>query len=403
MIKNNHEECTACGACLNICPKKCISFQEDNLGAIYPVVDTDKCINCGLCERSCHLLNNFFPTVSSDEVFAAYSLDPNIRSHSASGGIATSLYTFCLKNGIHTFGVTYTPYEKAKYLEIITENDIELCQNSKYVFSHLGDTYIRIRDYLNKGEKVLFIGIPCHVAGLLSFLNGRKENLITIDIICHGTCPETYLNQHIKAVSGKHHAEKTYFRDPSFGTHNFILSFYEDNVSYYHKDVHDVDTYQIGYHKAMIYRENCYNCRYARNERIGDLTISDFSGLGRIIPFDQPRIGVSCVICSTPKGKMLLDDLSEEKAIAIFKRPTDEAFLFEKQLNAPSIPHPERKTFIDKYIVSQGDFESSAKYALRKDINRNRMKKTLHIEQLKALGSKALPKRVKQKIKQFIR
>lgn len=50
--------CCGCEACKNICPQNCIEMLEDEEGFIYPQVDKEKCINCGLCERVCQYKNN---------------------------------------------------------------------------------------------------------------------------------------------------------------------------------------------------------------------------------------------------------------------------------------------------------------------------------------------------------
>lgn len=402
MINCDFNKCTACEACISICPKKCITLKKDALGVFYPTVDTNNCINCGLCDKVCHLNNDYLPEIRSEKVYAAYSLDKIFREKSASGGIASTIYRYCLNNNIHTFGVYYTPNHQAEYIEIKTENDILLCCNSKYVFSHIGNTYIRIKEYLKNGEKVLFIGLPCQVAGLISFLQGRHNNLMTVDIICHGTCPEEYLNRHIAAVCKQHTVNKVFFRDPYFGTHNFVLSLYDNNKLLYHKKVRDADVYQIGYHKAVIYRANCYNCKYAKNVRMGDITISDFSGLGRLASYDMPKTSVSCVICSTSKGQNLIKMLENKEMLTLFDRPADEAYLYEKQLNGPSVPHPARSIFIKEYINSRGNFENSAKTALRYVIIKNQMYNVFHVDLLKKIGSKVLPSSLKVLIKRLV-
>lgn len=402
MININYDECTACGACVNICPQKCIILQENVVADLYPYVDTDRCINCDLCNKVCHINNEFlFPKERSEYVYAAYSLDSETRLKSASGGIASSIYKYCLLQGIHSYGVKYIPYYKAEYIEIKDSYDIDQCRNSKYMYSDMNNIYIHIKDYLNKGERTLFIGLPCQVAGLISFLHGRDPNLITVDIICHGTCSDTYFNKHLKSISKKHTADKVLFRDPAFGTQNYMMSMYENHRLYYKKKVQDTDVYQIGYHKALFYRNCCYKCRYTRNERISDLTISDFCGLGKIRSYDMQKTSVSCIICNTNKGEGIIQELMAQGMINRFDRPADEAYRYERKLSSASVPHPRRQMFIKKYIATKGDFEKSAKSALRKDIIRNQIHNILHVETIKYLASIMLPKSLKQWIKQI--
>ena len=146
--------------------------------------------------------------------------------------------------------------------------------------------------------------------------------------------PAEYLKQHIKSVELKKEkkAAKCTFRDPHYKTHQFIFSLYdEDSKCFYHKRVESNDLYQIGYHRALIYRENCYHCRYAAGVRCSDLTIGDFSGLGRVEKCDFNSIDVSCVLVNTEKGVKVIESLSS--SVTLVERPLAEALDFERQLN----------------------------------------------------------------------
>jgi ferredoxin len=54
-------KCTGCSACVQKCPKQCISFEEDSEGFYYPQVKLSLCINCGLCENVCPVLHQDKP------------------------------------------------------------------------------------------------------------------------------------------------------------------------------------------------------------------------------------------------------------------------------------------------------------------------------------------------------
>ena len=56
-----------------------------------------------------------------------------------------------------------------------------LMRGSIYVQSDLNNTYIAIKRLLKEMKKVLFIGTPCQVGGLLGFIGGPQENLFTIE------------------------------------------------------------------------------------------------------------------------------------------------------------------------------------------------------------------------------
>ena len=222
--------------------------------------------------------------------------------------------------------------------------------------------------------------------------------------MCHGVCPDAYLKQHIKAVEQKtkKKADNILFRDPNYGTNNFVFSLYQNDTPFYHAPVYDRDVYQLGYHCALSYRENCYQCAYATPERLGDLTVSDFSGLGREAPFERDSESYSCVIVSTPKGQAMLDALYAQERINYQLRPSNEAFMYERQLQSPSRPHLKRDVFLREYLKCR-DFDVAARTALRKDIAKNQLIKFLRLKQLRQVIAGILPTTVKQSIRKVIK
>lgn len=56
-VRKVKSECTGCGACVSICPKKAISMQPDEEGFLYPAVDGALCVECDLCEKRCPVGN----------------------------------------------------------------------------------------------------------------------------------------------------------------------------------------------------------------------------------------------------------------------------------------------------------------------------------------------------------
>ena len=341
------ELCTACGACRDVCSRDCITFEADDIGALYPIVDTEKCINCGLCSKVCP--NNNPPIFRRPvRAYASWSKNEIQRCTSASGGIAAEMYKYVISNGGFSAGVTYDMTQGAIYIPLDNVDDIQKVKNSKYTFSNTNGIYKQIKEKLNSGTEVLFIGLPYQVAGLLNFLRKTYEHLITVDIICHGLAPTEYVQQHINKIEKdkKRVCTKLYFRDPVYNTYRFFFALYAGDKCFYKKSARSRDLYQLGYHKALIYRDNYYACKYARNERISDLTIADFSGLGRIEPCEFNGINVSCILVNSLKGENLLKRLDN---IVIHERPLDEAFKFEKQLIHPSVPHKNRDMFMEEY------------------------------------------------------
>lgn len=353
--------CTGCAACQQACPTHCITMQADTLGSMHPVIGTE-CIDCDLCRKICPN-NSSIRLTHPIACYAAWSLNTEHRKGSASGGVANELYRYFFKNGGRIFGVVYERSKGAYFKELLTVEDLLMSLNSKYVFSSTSNVFSEIKAYLSDGERVLFIGVPCQIAGLYAFLRKHYDNLITVDLICHGFAPNAYLEQHIESKEGyKNTASVVSFRDPRYFTYTFTFTLKNAfGREFYKKRVRSLDNYQLGYHKALIYRENCYSCRYARAERIGDLTIGDFSGLGRLAPCDYSPRKVSCVLANTLKGIKLIEAMVP--IIHLDLRPIDEALRFEHQLQHPSIPHKNRGIFVDSYVKT-GSFRKAANRAL---------------------------------------
>lgn len=378
----NHDKCTGCTACKDVCPKQCITMQPDELDALHPIVDDSICINCGLCEKTCPN-NRELSYKLPHKVWAAWSNDNDVRRTSASGGIACELYRYWIKNGGVATGVVYDRDEGCHFILLEKESDIKTVQNSKYTFSETAGIYKVVKQKLQAGISVLFIGVPCQVAGLYGFLKKKYDNLITVDIICHGMPPATYLEQHIKRIEDKkkEYTCQLFFRDPKYYTYTYTFTLKNNNgKEFYNKKVLTRDNYQLGYHRALIYRENCYSCNYAREERISDLTIGDFSGLGRFAPFEYDKHNVSCILENTDKGSALLKKLNG--ALSMFERPACEAFEVEKQLKSPSVKHSRRSIF-EKVYRKTRNYELASNIALKEE--KKKAVKTAIILKIKVL------------------
>lgn len=382
------EQCTACGACREVCPKHCITFATGTYGELFPEIDQSQCIDCGACKKTCPN-NRTFNFVKPEKCYAAWSNDSITRFESASGGVAAELYKYALKQGTFSVGVCWNRQRGAFYIPIESEDDINKVRNSKYVFSDTNSIYSLIKKKLEIGKSVLFIGLPCQIAGLHGFLKKNYDNLTTVDIICHGVAPAEYLKQHLTTIEKRlgHQADTISFRSPKYNTYTYTFTFTDNNKKEFYKNtVKSSDNYQLGYHHALIYRENCYQCRYARNERIADITIGDFSGLGRYAECKYDCHNVSCVLVNTSKGANLVDKLRD--ALTLDSRPMDEALKVEKQLQHPSIPHPERKRFLRIYEETRS-FNQAANATLRGD--KRQVLKDKIIEKLKNVIRAMIP------------
>lgn len=404
------EICTGCGVCADFCPKKCISMVKNEFGEYYPTIDEADCINCKLCIKNCPN-NTDAKYYEPQKAYAAWHCDSEKRAQAASGGIATALYDYFASRKAYIVGTTFDS-EFEVVLTLTDDSDmVQQFRNSKYVFSKPYGIYKKVNELLKSGNEVLFIGLPCQIAALRKSITNKEymERLFCADIVCHGTCSGEFLKQHIECVEKKQKAEitKCYFRDPAFSTHTFTFSLYSGDDRVYSKAVERNDVYQLGYHKALLYRDNCYSCRYAQKTRVGDITLFDYKGLGKYAPCDFNAIQVSGVLINTEKGSYIFEQLIKNNLVTAYQRPLREALEGEKQLNHPSVPHPQREVFREQFVSNGGSFESAGKTAMKKDIVRFELIHYLKIKEIGQFSRKivgmCLGEKTKAKLKSILK
>lgn len=358
------DKCTGCYACVNACSHGCICMQEDELGCVHPVVDETNCVNCGLCKSSCPNnteLKFSYPT----KCYASWIGDKEKRKICASGGIGTCMSEYVIKQGGVVFGSRYD----AEMTPIMTYTDsledLEYFKGSRYVQSLVGnDTYKTVRTFLRNGRLVLFIGTPCQIAGLKTFLRKDYANLITVDLICHGVCPTKYFKEevyHLTEIYKLKDVADIRFRGND--GNNFRLTLWnKDSRKLFPRDNYrekllrfdEAQQYYIqGFLLGISLRENCYSCNYAKPERISDITIGDFIGLGKTVPFEYPTANVSSVTLNTEKGLAFYQKVSE-KTDTLFniKRGYEERLMYKPSLVHAFERHPLNSKFKEYYKKS---------------------------------------------------
>ena len=340
----SNEKCFGCYACANVCPVNAIAFQENESGAIVPVIQKEKCKNCHLCEKVCPAIQ---PPKGArpDKCFAAWSLDSKILATAASGGIVSSIYKcFLEQNGV-VFGTEYRN-GRLVFTHSETNDAINRYSGSKYIHAEVENAFREVKAFLRSDRKVVFAGTPCQIAGLKSYLGKEYENLFLIDIICHGVAPQKYLQEYAKAVCGTEY-DKVLFR----GEKGNRIAIYKDSDVVYCKDKW-FDPYSMAYAKGLISRENCYACPFASLERQGDITVGDFWGLNKEnLTIDASSIPfVSLILVNAPKGLEMLQDI--EGTIAYEERSVSEAVDGNTQLTSPCKRHKDRTLFLKGYKLN---------------------------------------------------
>lgn len=382
------EKCTGCGACAYVCPKSCIRMEENNIHVVYPKIDLDKCIDCKRCQKVCPVLN---PIIGNkpQKAYAAWSTNEEERRTSASGGVAAEVYKEALREGYYAAGaVQNNDFSVALDLTRQPE-DLAGFKNSKYVFSTAYGLFSKLKTVLEGHQKTVVIGLPCQIAAIRKIFKDSPE-LLLMDVVCHGTTPYDYLIQHIRKleVENGQVARRMFFRDPDTYTYTYTFTLYNSmGQRFYAQRTKDGDTYQYGYHRSVSYRENCYHCIYAREERISDVTLCDYTGLGTLAPCSYTERKVSCILVNTNKGQDFISRLINKKKIITEERPVREPILGDERLRLPTMKKSVRKDF-EKYIVGyDGDFERTMSKIMPKAIRMNRIRQLV-----------SFPKRVVNKI-----
>lgn len=368
-IKEKHN-CCGCSACVQVCPKQCISMSADNEGFLYPQVDTAICIDCGLCEKVCPVINQNEPREPL-AVYAAKNNNEDIRLKSSSGGIFTLLAEQIISEGGVVFGARFN--EKWDVVHDYTETieGLEPFRGSKYVQSIIGDNFKIAKQFLNNDRKVLFSGTPCQIAGLKRYLQKEYKNLLTIDIICHGVPSISiwgkYKNKVKKLASSSCEdfnqlttLNDVNFRDKANGWRHYMCTYSIVNVSSNQTNrltfEHTKDPYMQLFLSNYSLRPSCYYCPAKAGKSLSNMTLGDCWGIKRMENSFDDNKGVG--VCVIHNNNELLDIVLRESQCVIL--PSNYLNNFNRSYYISSSAPNNRQAFYDEFLRTD-DIMSLAK------------------------------------------
>lgn len=311
------EYCTGCTACASVCPKGCIAMTADENGFLCPAVDAEKCVSCGLCEKSCPVMNLLEKTKNEPKAYAAYSKDESMRLESSSGGIFTELSKAVLEDGGAVFGAAYNEQFEVVHICVECEIDLAKLRGAKYAQSDLCGIFVQIKKQLDEGREVLFSGTPCQVGGLKAFLRKDYENLVAVDFVCHSVPSPMAWREYVKYRTDQDNSGKLpatiNLRSKQTGWTNYQ---YSNLFTYADGHTHAARSSESLYMKLFvggyINRESCANCQFKGYSRVSDLTIGDFWGIWDIAPEMDDNKGTSVVLVQSRRGQALLERISDQ-------------------------------------------------------------------------------------------
>ena len=315
----NPGSCTGCGACANVCSKKAITMAADPDGFLYPQVASG-CVECGACERVCPQLSGSDIRMlnRASQGFLAVGLDKKVIQLSASGGAFATFAKYVIEeqNGV-VFGAVMGDNFFVRHQHAESVDALMPMLGSKYVQSDVGQSFWECRQFLEAGRKVLFSGTPCQIAGLYGFLGKCYENLITVDIVCHGVSAPTAFHQYIDWISKQENRRVVSYRfrnktryDRAGFISRVILKNGKGKCEVVYRKA-ELDIYYKTYLEGKLFRESCYSCPYAQENRIGDITIGDCNSYRRYQDF-HPLEGSSIILLNTETGGRFWKDVADE-------------------------------------------------------------------------------------------
>ena len=394
-------KCCGCNACVQRCPKHCIVMREDEEGFLYPVVDESSCINCGLCERVCPVLNQGEERKPL-KVYAAKNKDEEIRMQISSGGIFTLLAEQIIQEGGVVFGARFDENWEVIHDYTETIEGLAPFRGSKYVQSRIGDTYQQAESFLKQGRKVLFTGTPCQIAGLKLFLRKDYENLLTVDFVCHGVPSPGVWRKYLEELiarqgDGKNsvlsHAKPSFlnsvrdisrieFRNKRLGWKKFSFALtlsvpdgHGAKNTVLLSEPYNKNIFMRGFLADLYLRPSCYACPVKRGKSNSDIILADFWNVDKVLDDIDDDKGISSILINTNLGEECFEYLN------LYKRWVDfNSVLLYNVAYINSAPLSEKRNMFYTNLKNNKTVIKSIKKLLHVSFSqriRNRLKRLL--------------------------
>lgn len=323
--KGEQDDCMGCGACVAVCDAQAVTLQTDEWGYYRGTIDGRRCRHCGKCQAVCPAKHRCqSPNEDKPRLYAFYARDGAVLDRSSSGGMFPLLAEAVMETGGAVAGAAWRKdaeedahgriWDNGFYAvhTVITEKeDIAKLKKSKYMQSYMGDTVARIGRMLGRGQKVLFSGCPCQVAGLKAAI-GDEDNLFTVDLLCGNAPSAGFFQKYLEdSFCGGIDGYEFRYKETAWNGTTVRVKMPKNQPLVLHGGAED--DYQRVYHNHTMCPRHCEHCRYQTLPRWGDITAGDFWGLAK---HDESLVndrGTSAVLVNNEKGARLMDQIPDSQ------------------------------------------------------------------------------------------
>lgn len=303
----NKVDCCGCNACGDVCSKNAITFKTDIEGFWYPEVDKEKCVDCGLCEKVCPIINikdlkkNDLP---ESICYVAEHKNLEVIFDSTSGGLFSALAEIMYRSKGYVGGAVYNDDFSVRHFISNEKEDLPKLRSSKYLQSNLEGFFSEVKKLVIAGEQVLVCGTPCQMAALRAFLRKDYDNLIIADFICRGINSPKVWRKYLDSFEERYGSPVVYSKAKSkeYGWRNLTQKvILADGRHLY--ETHKECNFTKGYLRTNAYcRPSCYDCKFKGFPRMADITLADFWGIEKIDKSWDKNLGTSLVMINSQKG-----------------------------------------------------------------------------------------------------
>ncbi|MGN0485179.1 MAG: Coenzyme F420 hydrogenase/dehydrogenase, beta subunit C-terminal domain [Lachnospiraceae bacterium] len=349
------KSCCGCGGCMNRCPQNCITMQADTEGFLYPVIDTDQCISCGLCEMVCPVLHAKPDTELEQKAYVVQIKDEKIRRESTSGGAFSAISHYVLNRGGIVFGAAYNNHFEVEHVSISNEAELKRLRNSKYVQSDIGKTFAEAEQILKMGTFVCYSGTPCQIEGLKQYLGKEYNNLITVDVVCHAVPSPSVWKTYLEMQKIKYGTDisNILFRDKHYGYQYSTMTLKDSTGKEVYTYGIDTDPMLRAFFANICDRPSCYDCKFKKRYRVSDFTIWDCYPVYEFDKRLDDDKGTTRVLLHSSKAQMIFQEIKD--SLRYTEVSADQLTAGVKEMYQSVSENPRRKEFFKDMDAMSGE------------------------------------------------